>query len=69
MRTTITLDDDLLAAAERYTGIKERPALIRKALETLVQVEASRRLALLGGSDPTASAGPRRRPPFFLNPE
>jgi Arc/MetJ family transcription regulator len=63
MRTTITIDDELLADASEYTGIKERSALIRRALETLVQVEAGRRLAKLGGSDPNARAAPRRRFP------
>lgn len=69
MRTTVTLDDELMAKAARYTGISERSALIQKALQTLVQVEAGRRVAALGGSDPTATAAPRRRPPLFLNPE
>ena len=69
MRTTVTLDDELMAKAADYTGITERSALVRKALETLVQVEAGRRIAALGGSDPDATLAPRRRPPFFLNPE
>ena len=61
MRTTITLDDDLLSKAEAYTGIKEKSALVRAALTALVQREAARRLALLGGTDKTATAPPRRR--------
>jgi Arc/MetJ family transcription regulator len=69
MRTTVTLDDELVEKASRYTGIAERSALIQKALQTLIQVEAGRRIAALGGSDPAAAAAPRRRPPFFLNPE
>jgi Arc/MetJ family transcription regulator len=52
MRTTVTLDDELLAKAEFYTGVKERSALIRHALKTLVEREAARRLARLGGSEP-----------------
>jgi Arc/MetJ family transcription regulator len=62
MRTTITIDDDLLAKAEEYTGIRERSTLIRMALTALVQREAARRLARLGGSDPAAHYIPRRRP-------
>lgn len=62
MRTTVTLDDELVAKARRYTEIQETSALLNKALKTLVELEASRRLALLGGSDPTATAAPRRRP-------
>ncbi|MES2445400.1 MAG: type II toxin-antitoxin system VapB family antitoxin [Pseudomonadota bacterium] len=61
MRTTITLDDELMADAEEYTGIKEKSALIREALKALISREAARRLARLGGSDPNATAGPRRR--------
>ena len=61
MRTTVTLDDELLKDAEELTGIKERSALIRKALQDLVHREASRRLAVMGGSDPDAEAPPRRR--------
>ncbi len=62
MRTTVTLDDELLASAEELTGIKEKSALIRKALQDLVHAEASRRLAAMGGSDPDAWVPPRRRP-------
>jgi Arc/MetJ family transcription regulator len=61
MRTTISLDDELLAQAQEYTGVKEKSALVRQALEALVQREAARRLARLGGSDPNAKAAPRRR--------
>jgi len=61
MRTTIALDDELMKQAEQYTGIKEKAALVREALKQLVQREAARRLAALGGSDPNATAAPRRR--------
>ena len=61
MRTTIALDDDLIKKAEQYTGIKEKAALIRFALNRLVQQEAARRLAALGGTDPDAEAAPRKR--------
>jgi Arc/MetJ family transcription regulator len=62
MRTTIALDDELLAKAQEYTGVKEKSALVNQALKTLVEREAARRLARLGGSDPHAKAPPRRRP-------
>jgi Arc/MetJ family transcription regulator len=61
MRTTLTLDDELVAQAQAYTGLKEKSAVVREALKALIEREAARRLALLGGSDPTAAAGPRRR--------
>lgn len=52
MRATVTLDDDLLRTATQYTGITERSALLREALKALIHIEASRRLAALGGSEP-----------------
>jgi Arc/MetJ family transcription regulator len=52
MRTTIALDDELLKQAQEFTGITEKTALVREALKTLIHMEASRRLALLGGSEP-----------------
>lgn len=61
MRTTIDLDDELLAKAQHYTGLTEKSEIVREALRTLIQREASRRLILLGGSDPTAEAAPRRQ--------
>lgn len=60
MRTTIALDDELLAEAEEYTGIREKSALIRAALRALVEREAARRLARLGGSEPDLVPIPRR---------
>lgn len=62
VRTTITLDDELIAKAQAYTGLKEKSALVREALKALVQREAARRLANLGGSQPGIEEGPRRRP-------
>ena len=61
MRTTITLDDALVDRASDLTGIREKSALVREGLETLIRVESARRLAALGGSDPSATAAPRRR--------
>jgi Arc/MetJ family transcription regulator len=61
MRTTVTLDDELLSQARTFTGIQENSALIQQALRTLVQREAARRLARLGGSAPNLEAAPRRR--------
>lgn len=61
MRTTLALDDDLLAEAEALTGLSEKTALVREALKALIERESARRLARLGGSDPKAKASPRRR--------
>ena len=52
MRITLALDDDLLATAERYTGLKEKSALVREALRALMERENARRLVALGGSEP-----------------
>jgi Arc/MetJ family transcription regulator len=61
VRTTVTIDDELLARATELTGITERSALLRDGLETLIRVESAKRLAALGGSDSDAIAAPRRR--------
>lgn len=62
MRTTVALDDDLLAKAQAFTGVKEKSALIREALKALIERESARRLARLGGSEPELATAPRRRP-------
>ena len=62
MRTTITLDDDLLAQASMLTGITDRTPLIRESLKAIIARESARRLALLGGSMPDFEVPPRRRP-------
>ena len=62
MRTTINLDDDLVETAQEYTGLTEKSAIVRKGLKLLVQREAARRLARLGGSQPQLKPIPRRRP-------
>jgi Arc/MetJ family transcription regulator len=61
MRTTINLDDELVRKAADLTGRREKSALVRLGLEALIARESARRLALLGGTDPEASAAPRRR--------
>jgi len=62
MRTTINLDEDLLAEAQRMTGLKERTALIREGLKALIERESARCLARLGGSEAALQQVPRRRP-------
>jgi Arc/MetJ family transcription regulator len=61
MRTTMNIDDDLLAAAAEYSGIKERSTLVRMALEEFVQKRAELRLAKLKGSMPDFGKVPARR--------
>jgi Arc/MetJ family transcription regulator len=62
VRTTIALDDDLLAKAQAFTGLSEKSALVREALKALIERESARRLARLGGTEKKLSAPPRRRP-------
>lgn len=64
MRTTVTLDEELLADARDLTGIEGKSALVSAALKALVEREAARRLARLGGSQPHLKPVPRRRPPY-----
>ena len=61
MRTTVTLDDELLAKASEAMGISERSVLLHEGLKLIVQREAARRLIALGGTMPDAVAAPRRR--------
>lgn len=61
MRTTVILKDDVLKTATEMTGIKEKTALIHAGLQALIEKKARERLAALGGSDPQAKAGRRRR--------
>ena len=62
MRTTLALDDELLAKAQAFTGLSEKSALVREALKALNEREGARRLARLGGSEPNLAAPRRRRP-------
>ena len=61
MRTTIAIDDELFAKAQEYTGLQEKSALVREALKALIEREAARRLARLGGTEPQLRPVRRRR--------
>lgn len=61
MRTTLALDDDLLAKAQAFTGLQEKSALIREALKALIERESARRLARLGGTEADLGDIPRRQ--------
>ena len=62
MRTTLNVDDELLAEAMRLTGMVEKTAVVRAGLEALIAQENARRLAALGGSERALRPAPRRRP-------
>ena len=61
MRTTLNIEDSLLERARKLTGIREKTALVRLGLETLIALESARRLAALGGSEKNLRSTPRRR--------
>ena len=42
VRTTLALDDDLVAEAQRLTGTTEKTALVRQALRALIEHERAR---------------------------
>ncbi len=63
MRTTLNIDDDLLAQAGELMGLTEKTALVRESLQALIERETARRLDRLGGKDAGAKAPPRRRLP------
>jgi Arc/MetJ family transcription regulator len=61
MRTTLNIEDDLLAKAQRVSGLKERTAVVREGLKALIERESARRLARLGGTEPQLRRVPRRQ--------
>ena len=61
MRTTLNIDDELLAKAQRVSGLKERTALVREGLKALIERESARRLVQLGGTEPQLRPVPRRQ--------
>ncbi len=61
MRTTLNIDDELLAEAQRVTGLKEKAALVREGLRALIERESARRLAKPGGSETQLKSVSRRQ--------
>ena len=61
MRATIAIDDELFAKAQKFAGGTRKSAVVREALKALIEREAARRLARMGGTQPDAKAPPRRR--------
>ena len=61
MRTTLILDDELLAKAAQLSGIDGKTALVRAGLHALVARESARRLAALGGTEKDLRLVRRRR--------
>ena len=61
MRTTLIIDEKLVARARELTGIQEKTALVREGLAALIARESAKRLAELGGTQPKLTNTPRRR--------
>lgn len=61
MRTTLIIDEKLMEKASRLTGVKQKTALVRLGLESLIACESSKRLARLGGTEKKLRSIPRRR--------
>ena len=61
MRTTLNIDDELLAKAAELTGIKEKTSLVKLGLEALIARESAKRLAALAGTEKNLEMIPRRR--------
>ena len=61
MRTTINIDDDLLAKATKLAGALDRSSMVREGLKAFIERESARRLARLGGTQPSLTITPRRR--------
>jgi Arc/MetJ family transcription regulator len=61
MRTTLNVDEELVARASELTGVQERTALVRMGLEALIAQQSARRLAKLGGTERQLRRPRRRR--------
>lgn len=61
MRTTVNIDDELLARATKLAGPMDRATMVSEGLKAFIERESARRLARLGGSQPKLKAAPRRR--------
>jgi Arc/MetJ family transcription regulator len=61
MRTTVNIDDELLAKASKLAGPMDRTAILSEGLRALIERESAKRLARLGGTQPSIKVVPRRR--------
>ena len=49
MRTNVVIDDELMAQAMKYTGLKTKKAVIEEALRTLVRLKSQEQVRSLRG--------------------
>ena len=61
MRTTVSIDDELFASAQKLCkpGL-DKAEIIREAMKTFVRIKSAERLKLLGGKAPDMELPPRR---------
>jgi len=64
MRTTLIIDDELLAKAQELSGLQEKTAVLHAGLQALISRENARRLAALGGNRTGSQNIARRRRAF-----
>lgn len=62
MSTTLNIDGNLLAEAQRIFGVSEKIVLVREGLRALIERESARRLARLDGSERQLKPVPHRQP-------
>ena len=60
MQMTVNIDDGLLKDAQESSGVQEPSALVERALRVMLEREAARRLANMGGTAPDLKPIPRR---------
>jgi len=65
MRTTLILPDILVSRARGLSGLERITDLVKEGLEALIEREARKRLVAYGGTDPDATAAPRRDAVFY----
>jgi Arc/MetJ family transcription regulator len=61
MKTTLNIDQAMVARATELTGVREKTALVRMGLEALIARASAARLAALGGSEKKLRPIRRRR--------
>ena len=61
MRTTVTIDDNMMTEARELSGITENGALLREAVKALIERESARQLLQLKGAAPDMADIPRRQ--------
>lgn len=61
MRATLNIEDELLAKAQRVSGLKEKAALVQEGLSALIERESARHLARLGGTEQQLQPATRRQ--------